>query len=152
MLRPLDDHDIPDLLTIELATQEAPWSHDTFQRCFELGYDFWGIERDQKIIGFIVMSSTPLGENHILNLCVLPDCQRQGIGKELLNYAMHEAKLRNSASIMYLEVRRSNLNAIKLYQKVGFIQISERKSYYPGKNGREDALVLAKDLGVERRR
>src|SRR5688572_18697074 len=92
MLRPLYENDLPALLIIEKATQEAPWNEETFKRCFEVGYDFWGIEQDKAIIAFIAMSSTSIGENHILNLCVLPDNQRQGLGAELLKYAMHEAK------------------------------------------------------------
>ncbi len=150
MLRQLNKKDIPDLLVIEQATQEAPWIETTFTQCFAAGYNVWGLEHQQKIIAFIVMSSTSLGENHILNLGVLPMLQRQGLGTTLLMFALQEAKNRNPASIMYLEVRRSNVKAIKLYHKLGFVQISERKGYYPSKKGREDALVLAKDLGVER--
>lgn len=149
MLRPLDEHDLPDLMVIENATQEAPWSEAVFTRCFAMGYDFWGEEIDKKIVGFVVMAGTSAGENHILNLCVHPDYQRRGIGKSLMEFAMHQAKARHASSIMYLEVRRSNRNAIFLYNKLGFSQIAERKGYYPSQKGREDALVLAKDLGVE---
>jgi ribosomal-protein-alanine N-acetyltransferase len=45
---------------------------------------------------------------------------------------------------MFLEVRPSNPNAIKLYQSLGFNEIGRRKDYYPARKGREDALVMAR--------
>jgi len=44
-------------------------------------------------------------------------------------------------------VRLSNNAAIALYRAQGFNEVGMRKNYYPGENGREDALILAKDLG-----
>lgn len=146
-MRKATESDIPRLFEIEVATQIAPWSEEVFQRCFQMHYDCWVIEEENNIIGFIMMSSTPTKESHILNLCVDPAWQRKGYGKTLLNYALLQAKS-TGIGIAYLEVRRSNYHAIMLYHKAGFVQISERKNYYPTPKGREDALVFAKDLGV----
>jgi ribosomal-protein-alanine N-acetyltransferase len=44
---------------------------------------------------------------------------------------------------MLLEVRPSNLRAVHLYQRFGFVTIGCRKNYYPARHrGREDALVM----------
>jgi len=43
-------------------------------------------------------------------------------------------------------VRPSNLNALMLYEQMGFNQAGVRKDYYPAKDGREDAVILAKSL------
>jgi len=47
---------------------------------------------------------------------------------------------------MFLEVRPSNLVAYKLYEKLGFNEVGIRENYYPAFAGREDAVVLAKEL------
>ncbi len=139
--------DIPRLIEIETLTQMAPWSEDIFQRCFKTGYDCWVAEENDQVIGFIMMSSSFTLESHILDLCVDPLYQRKGQGESLLKFAMSHAKSHH-IGIIYLEVRRSNVNAIRLYHKLGFVQIAERAHYYPAKKGREDALVFAKDLSV----
>jgi ribosomal-protein-alanine N-acetyltransferase len=47
---------------------------------------------------------------------------------------------------VFLEVRPSNAAAIALYHAEGFHEIGRRPRYYPAKGGREDALVMAKEL------
>jgi ribosomal-protein-alanine N-acetyltransferase len=50
------------------------------------------------------------------------------------------------AQRVFLEVRPSNPNAIALYHKEGFNEIGRRPRYYPARDGREDALVMAMEL------
>ena len=50
------------------------------------------------------------------------------------------------AERVFLEVRPSNTHAIALYDTMGFNEIGRRPNYYPGKRGREDALVMAIEL------
>ena len=45
---------------------------------------------------------------------------------------------------IFLEVRVTNLPAIRLYKSVGFMEIGIRKGYYPGIPSREDALILVR--------
>ena len=81
-------------------------------------------------------------EAHLLNLAISPDWQRQGLGAALLQYVLQEAK-KTQISMLYLEVRPSNDNAIRLYNRNGFEGFAIRKDYYPAKNNRrEDALVM----------
>ena len=53
---------------------------------------------------------------------------------------------RQGIGIAYLEVRRTNSHAINMYKKMQFLEIGERKDYYPGPSGSEDALIFAKSL------
>jgi ribosomal-protein-alanine N-acetyltransferase len=145
-IRLINDLDMLELLKVEESSQVAPWSEAAFSRCFEAGYPGWCIENDDKIVGFILLSLT-LGECHILNLCISPTHQRRGHGYHLLTYALVWAK-EQGASVVYLEVRRSNAQAIALYRKMNFKQIGERKDYYPMPKGREDALIFARDLSM----
>jgi len=47
------------------------------------------------------------------------------------------------------EVRVSNRAAYNLYTKLGFDEIGMRKAYYPARYGREDAIILARDLTID---
>jgi ribosomal-protein-alanine N-acetyltransferase len=87
--------------------------------------------------------SVAAGEAHILNICVHPDYQGQGIGRKLLMHLL-ELVLDHHVDMIFLEVRPTNFAAIKLYLDVGFDEIGMRRNYYPAKMGREDALVFAK--------
>jgi ribosomal-protein-alanine N-acetyltransferase len=146
-IRQLEKMDFPRLLDIEQLTQIAPWSELAFKRCWEAGYPGWVKEKDENVVGYILLSLA-VGECHILNLCVHPDYQRQGLGHEMMEYGMQWAKEQN-AGIVYLEVRRSNKAAIALYRRMNFKLIGERKGYYATPKGNEDALVFARDVGIE---
>ncbi|HSW70164.1 MAG TPA: ribosomal protein S18-alanine N-acetyltransferase [Gammaproteobacteria bacterium] len=146
-MRKAAESDIPRLLAIEHATQISPWSEDIFQRCLSSGCDCWVVEEAGQIIAFIMLSSSITQESHILNLCVDPNYQRKGYAENLLKFAISKAKSQ-AMGIAYLEVRRSNHKAINLYHKLGFVQIGERKNYYPAEKGKEDALIFARDLSV----
>ena len=147
MLRTMVESDISKIFAIEFISQLVPWSRETFVHCLTAGYSGWVVEKDNEVVGFIILSYES-GEGHILNLCVHPHFQHQGLGKQLMVHALETAK-EHGAKIIYLEVRRSNVNAISLYQKMAFSQIGERKAYYPNSTGREDALVFGKDLTVD---
>jgi ribosomal-protein-alanine N-acetyltransferase len=90
--------------------------------------------------------SVAVGEAHILNLCVAPAWQGEGLGRRLLERLLGVAR-QHHADTAYLEVRMSNDKAIALYESVGFREIGRRRGYYPHQVGREDALVYAKTLG-----
>jgi ribosomal-protein-alanine N-acetyltransferase len=143
----IDETDLEKLVSIEEDTQVSPWSEAAFIRCLESNYPGWVIEIDGTLQGFVFISLAS-GECHVLNLCIHPKQQRQGLGCKILTCALMWAK-EQGAGIVYLEVRRSNLSAISLYRKMNFKLIGERKSYYATPKGPEDALVFARDLGIE---
>lgn len=93
---------------------------------------------NEKIVGYI---AAKLLYDHIDILSVLVDDEykRHGIASSLLEKLFYHAKGMNISNI-FLEVRVSNISAKKLYEKLGFKEISIRKNYYPDNN--EDALVL----------
>jgi ribosomal-protein-alanine acetyltransferase len=85
------------------------------------------------------------GESHLLNVCVRPERQREGHGMRLLEHLVALSR-RHHADTALLEVRPSNRAALALYRKAGFNEVGVRRGYYPGTNGREDALILARHL------
>jgi ribosomal-protein-alanine N-acetyltransferase len=149
MLRALHERDVTDLMQIELACQITPWSDEVFRKCLLAGSKGWVMELEGKIIGFILILFQA-GEVHVLNFCVHPAYQHRGWGKQLLHYMLQDIK-EQQAKLVYLEVRRSNEHAIKLYENAGFCKVGERKEYYlsSASAGREDALVFAMQLASE---
>ena len=80
---------------------------------------------------------------HINNLAVRPELRGRGLGIQMLEGVILEAR-RLGAATLALEVRRSNIAAQRLYLRAGFREESIRKSYYT--QPVEDALVLVKRL------
>ena len=144
VFRPMSEMDLEQVMPIEEDVYEFPWSIGIFQDCLNVGYCCWILEQDDKVSGYGIMSVLS-GEAHILNLCIKSDLQNNGLGKEMIKYLIELAKVHH-ADVMFLEVRPSNKQALKIYDKSGFDEVGSRKDYYPAKFGREDALILAKQL------
>jgi len=89
--------------------------------------------------------SVAAGEAHLLNVCVAPRLQGEGHGRRLMKRLIDLARW-HQAQRIFLEVRPSNPRAIRLYHDLGFNEIGRRPNYYPARQGREDALVLALEL------
>lgn len=90
-----------------------------------------------------------LDECELLNLAVLPHCQRRGLGRALLQQVLEMARAQGCSRCL-LEFRRSNAAARALYEAAGFVQVGVRKAYYPALGGagpREDALLYTCELG-----
>lgn len=77
-------------------------------------------------------------EAHLIDVIVAPTARRQGLGRALLETLLAHARARE-LRVVLLEVRRDNQPAQRLYARLGFEEVGERKAYYP--DG-EDALLL----------
>jgi len=143
-LRPMREDDLPAVQLVESRAYEFPWTIGIFRDCLRADYPAWVMHDGDRIAGYFLMSIAA-GEAHVLNICVAPDMQGQGHGRRLLHALLQMARGRN-VSRVFLEVRPSNANAIALYFNEGFNEIGRRPRYYPAKDGREDALVMAMEL------
>jgi len=113
---------------------------------------FFVAEINEEIVGY-VMCRVEIGIGHIkpwirklghvISIAVLEKFRRRGIGKALMISAMNALKKEYNVSEVYLEVRISNIPAIRLYEQLGFKKVKIIKSYYL--DG-EDAYVMAKEL------
>ncbi|HUW98283.1 MAG TPA: ribosomal protein S18-alanine N-acetyltransferase [Acidiferrobacter sp.] len=144
VLRPMRPEDLPFVMQVEHMAYEFPWTEGIFRDCLRVGYCARVLEDRGRLAGHGVMVVTA-GECHLLNVCVHPHYQRRGLGRQLLAHLLDVAR-EGRAKVALLEVRRSNEAAYALYSQLGFNEIGLRKNYYPGRRGREDALVLARDL------
>ncbi|MCU7808799.1 MAG: GNAT family N-acetyltransferase, partial [Candidatus Thiodiazotropha sp. (ex Semelilucina semeliformis)] len=67
-------------------------------------------------------------------------------GNKLIQRLLKVAR-QHGAETAFLEVRSSNLAALKLYEDLGFVEIGQRKNYYPAADrAREDAVVMSLEL------
>lgn len=142
--RSMREVDLPDVMQIEFDAYEFPWTETIFRDCIKHGYDCWVVELDEKIIGYSILLNM-VEECHLLNLCIDPKLQNRGFGRRLLLKMLDYAKS-NQAACAFLEVRPSNQHAMRLYESEGFNETGLRKNYYPAINGREDAIIYAKQL------
>jgi len=140
----MSGHDLPAVMKVENAAYEFPWTLPIFRDCLRVGCHCYVYESPQGIVGHGIMS-VAVGECHILNICVHPGYQRRGLGEGMVYFLLDLARLKK-ARMALLEVRASNTAAYRLYTKLGFDEVGLRKNYYPARAGREDAIILAKDL------
>jgi len=141
--RALRVDDLAEVAALEARIHIAPWTMGNFRDALAAGYSSRVGERDYRIIAYGVLMISP-GEAQILNLSVVPDARREGIGRALLRHFIDDAR-NIRVEQLFLEVRASNVAAIGLYESEGFTPIARRVSYYPGAatdDSREDAVVM----------
>jgi [ribosomal protein S18]-alanine N-acetyltransferase len=139
------EDDLRQVMAIEQAVYDFPWTLGIFRDCLRVGYCCWVMVLDGEVIAYGVMSVV-IDESHVLNICVHPEWQGNGLGRKLIQRLLKIAR-QHGAETAFLEVRESNLAALKLYQSLGFLEIGRRRGYYPAADeGRENALVLSLEL------
>jgi [ribosomal protein S18]-alanine N-acetyltransferase len=139
--------DLNAVLEVERSSYEFPWTRAIFRDCLRVGYYCFVYESSAGLVGHGIVS-VMADECHVLNVCVHPEYQRRGLGRTLVKFLLMFAR-RRRAKIALLEVRVSNTGAYKLYTQLGFDEIGIRQDYYPARRGREDAIILARDLTLD---
>lgn len=138
--RPMQAADLDAIMAIEPTIYPYPWSRGNFSDSLDAGYSGWVYEENGVIIGYAMLMLV-LDEAHLLNISIAKSHQGRGLGAALLEYMMQVARGHGAAN-MFLEVRPSNLAAIRLYERTGFNEMAVRRGYYPAADGREDALLM----------
>jgi len=144
--RRMQVRDVDNIMGTENDVYQFPWSKQIFLDCIRVGYDCWLLLIGEEIAGHAVLSIAG-SESHILNLSIARRCQNRGLGKQFVHFLEQQATHKHAQTIL-LEVRPSNPCAIQCYTACGFNQIGCRKNYYPTPDGKEDALLFAKQLNL----
>jgi len=134
------------LAEIDQLATHWPWSAQQYRDSFAAGDLVWGISQKQarqKYIQAFAVFQQVLDEATLLNLVVHPSWQRQGLAYRLLQKTLATLYKAHGIKRCFLEVRESNLGAIRLYEKTGFSIDGQRKNYYPAHDGRETALLMS---------
>ena len=146
LFRPMSEADVSAVMKIERQAYSHPWSLKIMRSCMATNhYHAWVLELERHVQGYLLIS-VAAQEAHILNLCVNPVLQGQGWGRRMLHQLYDLLQYQYDADVCFLEVRPSNESAVQLYQSEGFNEIGCRKNYYPGQQGREDAIVMVKTM------
>jgi [ribosomal protein S18]-alanine N-acetyltransferase len=138
-IRPARPADAAGLVPIERRCFSDPWSATAFEELFRSPVGIGLVaERSGKVEGYLVARAVA-GEAEILNLAVVPEARRGGLGAQLLQAGLTAVRGVGAREV-YLEVRERNLAARQLYLQHGFRPVGVRARYY--RNPVEDAIVL----------
>lgn len=120
---------------IEKECFAHPWSREDLAAQIENEQSHFAVavDEDGTVAGYAGVQII-CGEGYITNVAVLPRYRRKGIAKALMLKIME-----NEMDFLTLEVRKSNVPAIKLYEKLGFYKVGERRNFYS--DPEEDALL-----------
>ncbi len=141
MIRRMTIADVKAVSEIEHNTFSLPWPEDSFRYEMEenpAARYLVATDDTGAVIGY-AGAWMIYDESHITNIAVAEPCRGQGIGMQLTK-ALIQYAANLGVEYMTLEVRRSNLRAQAMYEKLGFIQLGVRKRYYT--DNQEDALLM----------
>lgn len=142
IVRPLVESDLDAAMVIELAAHPQPWARPQLLEDLQRpGATLCGAFAADVLVGFIDFWRIP-DEVQILNLATHPQHRRRGIASLLVEEAVTAARAHHALRVQ-LEVRRSNVAAIALYEKHHFRRVALRPNYY---RDREDALIMIREL------
>jgi len=150
--RPMTEADIPAVMAMESAACLHPlhaWSDDNYRSSMRAGY--WVRVRCEADTGRVVavcVAMDGVEEVHLLNIAVDRRLQGHGVARSILSVLYDRCRQRQ-APLLWLEVRPSNAPARALYEREGFSEVGRRKHYYPAPDGREDALVMKRDINLD---
>jgi ribosomal-protein-alanine N-acetyltransferase len=139
-IRALEPHDLDAVEEIEQASYPTPWSRAMFaaelQKPSSLAI---GAYHDSgELVGYAIVSRY-VDAWHVMNIAVVPEFRRRGIARSLLEQ-LFEVTSTDPRRGYTLEVRVSNAEAIRLYERLGFQARGIRRGYYT--DNREDALIM----------
>jgi ribosomal-protein-alanine N-acetyltransferase len=147
-LAPMTLEDLDEVLEIERLSFKTPWSRAAFRyeivqnrvaRCVV-------VRAEARLTGYLCLWE--IGhEIHITNLAVHPHLRGHGLARALLQATLEDGRARG-VTLAFLEVRPSNVEALGLYESLGFSVIGRRKGYYFDTG--EDALVMETRLSGAR--
>ncbi|BDX21479.1 ribosomal-protein-alanine acetyltransferase [Polynucleobacter sp. TUM22923] len=159
---PMVSADLEAVLAIESVSHLHPWTKGNFSDSLAAGHWAYcvrpqiedpvkGSYLDPNILWAYCILFPAVDELHLLNITVAPKLRNLGIGVKMMS-AIEGVALQQNMPRIILEVRPSNVSALKLYERLAYEQIGLRKNYYPADSStgsREDALVMAKSIKLE---
>ena len=153
MLRRAEPNDLIPVMEINLKTLPEHYSDYFYESLLaEIPEAFIVAEIGGKLVGYI-MCKTEYGfsnfkklgfvkKGHVVSVAVLDEFRKRGIGKALVEESVNGVKIKKCDEF-YLEVRCSNTDAVRLYEKLGFVIRQQLHAYY--RDG-EDAYLMAIEL------
>ena len=140
----LTSENIGGVAELEELCFSSPWSKKSLELlCDGKNVGFVALDEEKREIAYGGMVCV-LDEGQITNIAVHPDFRRRGLGEKIVS-ALLKYGSENGINLFSLEVRESNVAAIALYEKLGFVSAGKRKNFYSEPS--EDAIVMLKNIG-----
>jgi len=139
-MRDMKKEDLDAVVGIESRAFTDPWPKQAFEDIISMRS--WVLEVDDSLCGYILYHKV-LDEAMVLNFAIDPCLQGLGYGDYLLKHSLDKLAAEGCCHF-YLDVRKSNQIALKLYTKHGFLALGTRKQYYD--HPAEDAIVMGMKL------
>jgi [ribosomal protein S18]-alanine N-acetyltransferase len=147
-LRRLDARDLDTVEVIERESYPTPWSRSMFaaelRKPSSIAIGAYIEQANGELVGYAFISRY-VDAWHVMNIAVAPDYRRRGIATTLLE-RLFEVTATDPRRGYTLEVRVSNTDAIRLYERLGFEPRGVRRGYYT--DNREDALIMWREPAV----
>ncbi len=142
-VRDLSSSDLGAIERIERRSYATPWSRSMFasELAKPTSICVGAVTDTGALIGYLIISRY-VDAWHVMNIAVDPDHRGRGIARALFD-ELFERTADDPLRGYTLEVRVSNDEAIRLYDRLGFRSRGVRRGYYT--DNREDALVMWKD-------
>lgn len=145
-IRNAEEKDVVFCTKLEEQCFSEPWSCNAFRQSTDAQDTIFRIaEKDGRALGYYVAGNI-CNEINLYTIAVDPAFRQQGTGSALLEDLIRTAK-REEAYFVGLEVRQSNQQAQKLYEKYGFVCNGKRPSFY--RKPTEDALLYTLTIKEE---
>ena len=128
-------------MAVEKTGISHPWDKESIESVINDDNKICIVAVDESLVGYIYASFV-LDEAEIGNICIVPECRGQGVGRSLIDAMLSDLKSRGVCKV-FLEVESDNESAIRLYERSGFVNYNRRRDYYgPGR----DALLYSLTL------
>lgn len=139
-IKKFDVQYLDDVCEIEKICFSSPWSKQDLSAQInnETSHFLVAVDDYNRAVGYMGLQIFS-GEGYVTNVAVLPQYRKQGIAESLI-----KEQLKNEMDFITLEVRKSNLPAIRLYLKMGFESVGIRPKFYSAPD--EDAVIMTKFL------
>jgi ribosomal-protein-alanine N-acetyltransferase len=138
-IRAMHPDDLKTVARIEADSYSVPWSESTFRSLIlRTDTDLICAEASKQVVGYAICWYV-VDQGELGNVAVAEPWRGQGVGTRLVTAILERAAKRGAREV-FLEVRRSNFTAQRLYKRMGFREIGTRKGYYV--RPVEDALVM----------
>lgn len=131
--------DMPEVLNIESASFEFPWTEDDFVNCLRQRNCIGMIaEHDERVVGFMIYELHK-SRLHIINFAVAREYRRRGVGSQMLQKLVGKLSHQRRNKIL-LEVRETNLQAQLFFKENHFRAVSVLRDFYDDTT--EDAYLM----------
>ena len=141
VLYSVTNKDYEEIMEIHNLSFDNKWSIQNIEEmCIIENYSFIMIKTNDEIMGYVILYDT-LDNFDLFEIAVKVEYRNQGLGIKLLNALFEKCTDRD----ILLEVNETNVKALSLYEKNGFVRISVRKNYY---KDNKNAIIMVKKYDV----